>query len=137
MKCLLCCNDVNIASHTLLLMISLFPLSLRDFFQAVQVAHRLGCKATRMLLQKQTNCLPVFVRHLESAFTAYEKKVTYRKGEHSKNLVLIECPGHLPPEVQVLNDCHKLYEGSLTFTTSMPESVKEKGQTNFPQANKI
>ena len=53
-------------------------------------------------------------------------KIPFTEKEHSKTLVLIEIPGDPPPEVQVLNDYHKLYEGSITFTTSMPESVIRK-----------
>ena len=46
--------------------------------------------------------------------------------EHNKNLVLIELPGHSPPEVQVLYDYYKLYEGSLSFTMSMTEAEIRK-----------
>ena len=40
--------------------------------------------------------------------------------------MLIEFLGHSPPEVQVLYDYYKLYEGSLSFTMSMTEAEIRK-----------
>ena len=86
-------------------MISLFPLSSRDSFQAVQMAINWDAKPPGCYYKsKQT--APVFVRHIESAFMAYEKKILNKK-EHSQKSWF---PGHPPPEVQVLNDYHTYFD---------------------------
>ena len=55
------------------------------------------------------------------------RKHTGKSREFQRNLIVIDYPGRPPPAVQVLHDYDKVYEGSLSFTTSMSEcSIREE-----------
>ena len=51
--------------------------------------------------------------------------------------MLIEFLGHSPPEVQVLYDYYKLYEGSLSFTMSMTEAEIRKKIASLIREKKV
>ena len=81
-------------------------------------------KANRLLTSLHSDPSSVSGRHSKK-----RKRHRAAVGErgYQKNLVMIEFPGNSPPDVQVLHDYDKLYEGSLTFSSSMTEEeIRER-----------
>lgn len=78
-------------------------------------------KANRLITCLRSSPASISEHHSKSK---KKKKLSHieKDRECSKTLVLIDYPGDPPPEVQVLRDYHKLYEGLLTFSSSMTES---------------
>ena len=81
-------------------------------------------KANRLLTSLRSDPSSVSGRHSKQ-----RKRHHAAVGErgYQKNLVVIEFPGDSPPDVQALHDYDKLYEGSLTFSSSMTEEeIRER-----------
>ena len=81
-------------------------------------------KANRLLTGLRTSPAAMVGQHSRSMKKRCRPSLVEK--EYNKNLVSIEFPGHSPPEVQVLYDYYKLYEGSLSFTMSMTEAEIRK-----------
>ena len=81
-------------------------------------------KANRLLTGLRTS--PAAILGQRSRSKKKRRRPSFVEKELNKNLVLIEFLGHSPPEVQVLHDYYKLYEGSLSFTMSMTEAEIRK-----------
>ena len=81
-------------------------------------------KANRLFTGLHTS--PAAILGQRSRSKKKRRRPSFVEKELYKNLVLIEFLGHSPPEVQVLYDYYKLYEGSLSFTMSMTEQKLER-----------
>lgn len=58
----------------------------------------------------------------------YKRRVIHKRSkDYQRNLVVIDYPGKHPPDVQVLHDYNKIYEGTISFNdASSEESIKDE-----------